>query len=438
MAPPIPSRLPARTEDIALHMMAVLTVMQIHGVLDFEGALDGPRLRRALRLLLDAEPVLGCRFVPRFAFPYWQRLEPAELDQATLLRELAAQADAERDAAGADFLAEPMPADAGPRISALWLRGDAGDRLVLKVHHQASDAGGVKELLYRLAEIYRALERDPGHAPTPRLGSRSLWQVYGPLLPGAILGLLRCMVRDLKDAMFPVAHLQLPMGTRMEGTPRFGLLQLPAARVAAIRRMAPTATVNDLVCAAVLRALVRVAAWNGRATLRIWGTVDLRRYLPDRRADGLSNLSGFMYQNLGTDLGEDYAATVGRVKTVTDRIKALWPGLGYPIGTMLNQGFVPTGLMRPLSALCRRPLLGWMPPVLTNMGAIDEDSLDFGEAQLSSAHLVVPASHPPGLIMGLSGYRGSVTISVGHFTSALPAEAVAGLLEAIDEELPGA
>lgn len=437
MAPQLPARLPARTEDLVLHMMAVLSVPQIHGVLDFEGPLDGDRLRRALRLLLDAEPVLGCRFVPRFVFPYWQRLAPEELEQATLLREIEADAEA-REAATADFLGEAMAAEAGPRIAALWLRGGPGDRLALKVHHQAADAGGVKELLYRLAGIYRALADNPDHAPIPRLGTRSLWQIYGPLLPGALLGLLHCMVRDLSDAMFPIKHLQLPMGDRMEGPPRFELLHLPAARIAAIRRSAPEATVNDLICAGVLRSLVRVAGWNGRDTLRMWGTVDLRRYLPDGCADGLCNLSGFMYQNLGTELGDDYANTLARVKAVTDRIKTLWPGLGYPVGTVLNQGLVPTAVVARVSALLRGHLLSWMPPVLTNMGAIDDSAMDFGAPGLTDVRLVVPASHPPGLIMGLSGFRGAITVSAGHFPSALPTATLQALLAAIDEELPGA
>ncbi len=33
-------------------------------VMTFEGRLDPARLARAARLLLDAEPMLGCRFVP--------------------------------------------------------------------------------------------------------------------------------------------------------------------------------------------------------------------------------------------------------------------------------------------------------------------------------------------------------------------------------------
>ncbi len=304
------------------------------------------------------------------------------------------------------------------------------------MHHQAADAGAVKELGYRLAGIYRALADQWEFVPTPRLGSRSLRQVYRPLMPGALFGLLRRMGRDLMDGMLPLKHLQLPMGRRMEGVPRFARLHLPAERMARLRAQWPEATINDLICAAVFRALARVSCWNRRDTLRIWGTVDLRRYLPERRADGLCNLSGFMYLNLGRELGERYGDTVTRVKRTTDRIKGLWPGLGYPVGSWMAFAPTPMGLIELQASLVRRAMLPWMPPVLTNMGPIDHGRLDFGAPPLRAAHLIVPTSHPPGLIMGLSGYRGSITFSAGHFPSALPSERLAALLEAIDEELP--
>jgi NRPS condensation-like uncharacterized protein len=440
MSEAIPSTLPTRTEDIALHTMAKLSVPQIHMAMDFDGEVDHGRLQRALRLLMDAEPVLGCRFAPRLVSPRWERLTDPELDTCVTLPTTEGSAE-ELAAREATFLGEDLPAHEGPRLRALLLRGrPPGDRLLLAVHHQAADAGGVKELAYRLSDLYRALGDDPDHRPVPRLGSRSLRQVYRPLLPAALPGLLHRMGRDLIDAMLPLKHLQLPMGRDMGrdmvGAPRFERLQLSAERIARLRETTPEATINDLMCAAVFRALARVSEWNRRGALRIWGTVDLRRYLPGRRADGLCNLSGFMYLNLGRELGHSYTDTVIRVKETTDRIKGLWPGLGYPIGSWLSFAPMPLGLIDASADLVRMCLLPWMPPVLTNMGAIDDELLDFGDVSLHAAHLIVPTSHPPGLIMGLSGYRGSITFSAGHFPSALPSETLAALFQAIDDELP--
>ncbi len=85
MTPPIPQRIEAQTFDWAVYTLAILFQPDIQLVTDLDGPADPERLGRALRLLLDAEPVLGCRFVPAPHKPYWARLKDWELDEAELL-----------------------------------------------------------------------------------------------------------------------------------------------------------------------------------------------------------------------------------------------------------------------------------------------------------------------------------------------------------------
>ncbi len=439
MPAPIPDRFPARTEDLALHLMAAASVPVIHAAIDLDGPLDGPRLRRAHRLLLDAEPLLGCRYVARFFRSHWRRLDRRELDSAELLLERSVP-EQDWDSPTNEFLGQGLPADRGPRMRTLWLRGGVRERLVIAVHHQAADAGGVKEVLYRLAGIYHALGDDPDHAPEPRLGSRSLRQVFAPLFPRGLPMLAIRLLHDTWYGLWPPRHLLLPMGTAKEGAPGFRILHIAPQRMAALRRRHPGATVNDLVCAAYLRAVARVAGWSGRDTLRLWGTVDLRRYLPGGHADALCNLSGFMYLNFGSALGERYEDTLALIRRVVGRVKAHGPGLGHPLSSWLIMLFCPHGVIDWAIPLFRHLVLhaGGMPPVLTNMGAIDSDALDFGAPPVRYAHLVVPAAFPAASISGLSGFRGGLTLTAGYFASALPEGDLGALFAAVDEELSGA
>ena len=80
----IPKRIRAVTTDKLGFALAQVTDYKIQVVLEFEGALDADRLRHALRLLMDAEPVLGSRFVPHWFSPYWERLTEAELSRNLL------------------------------------------------------------------------------------------------------------------------------------------------------------------------------------------------------------------------------------------------------------------------------------------------------------------------------------------------------------------
>jgi NRPS condensation-like uncharacterized protein len=72
-----PQTIPATGTDVAVSITRAVTRQRIGVRLVFSGALDGELLRRAVRLTLDAEPVLGCSFViARTAT--WRRI--ADLD----------------------------------------------------------------------------------------------------------------------------------------------------------------------------------------------------------------------------------------------------------------------------------------------------------------------------------------------------------------------
>lgn len=57
----MPNRFPAVVADKALICMHTVGEMMIHLEMEFAKPLDADRLERALDLLLDAEPILGCR-----------------------------------------------------------------------------------------------------------------------------------------------------------------------------------------------------------------------------------------------------------------------------------------------------------------------------------------------------------------------------------------
>ncbi len=81
----IPKPLPVRFSDRINFTGGEVYVPEIHLILDFEGTVEKKRLHRSLRLLLDAEPVIGCRFVDHWRKPYWMRLSDEEFDGAKLM-----------------------------------------------------------------------------------------------------------------------------------------------------------------------------------------------------------------------------------------------------------------------------------------------------------------------------------------------------------------
>ncbi|MFH1887268.1 MAG: hypothetical protein ABIM40_11295 [Pseudomonadota bacterium] len=438
MTRPVASRIPCAFFDAYMEIFATLIICEIHLVLEWKSGLDPERLGRALCLVLDAEPVLGCRFVPRWAKPYWERLGPVGPDRVLEHRQ-APEKDPEAPAR--EFFATELDPAAGPQIRALLLSGPEGDRLLLKINHQVADAAGVKQLTSRLSHIYQRLEIDPGYRPSPNLGPRGLDQIFRPLLPGKAPRLLRLFKREAKNLTDPLETTVFPAGREKKGPFRVVLHELSARRMEEALRYGSSrgATLNDLLVTAYARALARQLDWKGEHPLRVAGTVDLRRYLEGRETPGLCNLSSLYAVNLEKDPGRDFGETLSRVKGILDQAKKNYIGLPLLFGGAASIWPMPFGLKR---ALIPKLILAGSrrnnhPPAFTNMGALDPELLSFGKPDLEGARLLVPASRPPFFVMGVSGFSGGLSLSAGVFESSIPASRVEELFSLMDQELPG-
>ena len=434
-----PDHLAAPFFDTAVAGMADAFVSQIHLVMDYDRTFDAARTARATRLLLDAEPVLGCLYQPRFFKPFWSPLPPDRLNAEPVFRFMVDDAPNEDGAAKA-FLGESLNPRTELPIKILLLRRGHADRLIIKVDHQVTDAGGLKYLGRRLADIYNRLETDPAYRPEPNDSPRDQGRIYKPYLPHRIPALAARYARDLKAVFCPVGNLTFPMGPDKTGPPVFVLHRFDTGRVerAGLFAARHGATINDLAAAAMFRALASFVKWNGRRTLRLVGTVDLRRYLPAGHGQSVSNLSGWYFLNLGTDLGKDIVETIVKVKEQTAFLKNDYMGLGFNLfGYMILRPLpyaIRTWYMNMNIRMFNR--IGNMPPTLTNMGRIDHKSLCFRPAEVTDAFLLVPPTTPPVLGMGLSGCRGALTLSSGVFKSAVPIDDIKELFDRFDRELP--
>ena len=100
-------------------------------VLEFGGTLDHPRLSRALRLLMDAEPILECRFVPRLFRAYWQTREDIDsLEPCTLV-----MTDDVKGSLHA-FMAQSIDPEHDPLFQLRIFRS-AADTVCIKLSHAA-------------------------------------------------------------------------------------------------------------------------------------------------------------------------------------------------------------------------------------------------------------------------------------------------------------
>ncbi len=395
---------PTELSDRVLHAWsrAGFGAMQVVLELAYDRPIDAGRLAVAFERLREHEPLVGCRFAEdeRGGPPWW---EPV-----VRYRPLTVTDEAE---AYERFRATLIRAGEEAQVKACLEQSGSGARLCIVMAHELADAGGMKDLAALLARCYADPEGPP---PEPSRGSRSMRQVLG-----------RFTARELcgagLDGLAMLARTCLPRataGVRQTGAAAEGFqwiverIESDAGTALAAYGRRRGATLNDLVTAAYLAAMGRMSPVRPGARLRVLTTVDLRRYLPGRRAGRPCNLSGFEVLTLPCGAGSTFESVLAGVVGETRARKRRLIGLAGMASSPMLEGLG----QRRLDALFQVLFEGWrrsgnLAPSLTNMGPLDGRALALDGRLPSSAWLIVPAHTPPHVGVGVSGYRGGLTLT---------------------------
>jgi NRPS condensation-like uncharacterized protein len=397
--------------------------------MEFPSSINIERLAKAAELLMDAHPVLGCRLVVNPDIPYWERLDS---ESRSVLKIAASETEYN------EWLTTTINVEAVVPFAIYILHQGSGDRLCLKIQHQVADAGGLKEIAYKLASIYRKLKTEPDWQPEPYLvASRGYDQLTGKIPWYAWLKIHCNFFKYHFRTTVPFRSHSIGAAGAPPHKPSFATLHIAPERVTRIRKYGRvrSATLNDMLVAAMVRAQDTVRKKDVRAAYRLLTTIDFRRwYLPEKHAEDFCNLSGFIYINLGRKLGENFEETLSIISSDTRRQKKDFYGLHDLIMLPLAKLVTYTRLKKVLKSFAAFLLTNSnFMNILTNLGLIDEAELIFEEKPLL-AWILPPAVFPPAFGVGFSGYRGGLTISTSIYDC--DREIVQALFQQIEAELP--
>jgi NRPS condensation-like uncharacterized protein len=431
----IPSRFRCVFGDQAVFGMRRFFDGQLHCIISFDGRIDESRLAKAVRLTLEAEPILGCQFIERWRRPYWQRRSDLDCIELFSLVETTLPEDEILK-----FMVMPVDLSGHPLVRCRVIRGRS-DTLCIKIDHLVVDAGGAKEYAYLLASIYRRLSDHPAFVPEPNVnGRRSMRQLGEQFGFMDKLKIIRRAFRDMKSLYFPRAHWAFPSCSADASEPTYILRHIRQEQFLAMKRLGEKhhATINDMMLTAIFRALYDIIRPPPDVPLRLTNTVDLRRYMPSGKAEALCSFSGFSYPNIGTEPGTAFEDTLIKVRDDMNARKADYFGLGDLAQGMAVFKCLPFGLACALFQRAWGQMItaGILPPDFTNMGAIDPGQLDFGAPGVTDARLTAGRTFPPFFGMGVSGFRESLTLSVGFCQTAVQRALVERFFDRIIRELP--
>lgn len=430
MTTQIPNRFQAEyAERTLLKTFSMTGDLMLQVEMNFADNLDYDRMRQAFRLALIAEPILGCRFVHNSQRPYWERIPKVDTAHLQIF---------EDESQYEEYKHSTIDPQLGPAFNGAILTRDNGDTLLLKIAHAAADAGGAKDVAYLIAELYTKLGQNPDFIPEPNLkGSRSIWQVLRMVPWHAFFKICINYLVETLAVVIPMKSHNPLLEPAEKDDFQYVTRHIPAEQVRKIAEYgkAQQAKLNDLILAAFFRALMQTN-WDKTTTLRSAITVDLRRwYLPEGRAEAICNLSGLEIIGLGKHPGANFNDTLDKIVSFTHARKKSWFGLHSYLGIIVFLSWWSYKKVAQFSqAIVKQMIVNkTLFPIFTNLGPIEESRLVF-DKQPTSVIVLVPTGFPPFFGLGMSGYKGTLTLSAGTFKSTRTT--VENMLDIILAELP--
>jgi NRPS condensation-like uncharacterized protein len=368
------------------------------------GSLSERELRAALDEAVARHPMtrarkVASRFLVRPA--QWEIGAPMPAD---VLRSIDCDNDPDLAAARSEFYSQPIELGRSPALRLLLVRRPGGDSLLLSANHAVTDGVGALRFMHSVARAYSG-RPDPVPAIDP-LGARDLEAQFGHAISNRPQAAQRAKPR--------VAPPSLLVQTGAQGAPGYGFLAatLPADErwQRNARRLAPKATINDLLLASLHDA---VAAWNADHerpchTISILMPVNLRPAAwrdeiignlslaagvlttPEQRASPESLLAAVTAQTRRIKAGDDFAIFLKRPRWVRELLLSLL----LARGTRATDTAVLSNLGR-IDAV----------PNFARSGDVARSASEPGGA-VTELWFSPPVAMPTGLAVGAAGLNG--------------------------------
>jgi len=399
--------------------------MQIQAVIAFDQHLDTDVLKKAVRLSLDAEPVLRCQFIESDKQPYWQPFEnPDEIQWFEFVQNDSKQAAIE------EFLKSPFYCEE-QMVSVQLIRGNDNDTLCVKISHACSDGGGLKQYLQLLAQIYSSLLKDHSYKPEPntkrRLDQKSYFEALGIKEPLALLN---------PHAQPPPAAWAFPYYGVESKEMHISMRRFAGESFDRIKAFGKSdaVTINTIILTSFFRSMFQLLNPSTGDDREIGVTMDLRRSFKTNPSQDICNLSTTITPRTCRVEEEAFLGTLKRVSKSIDELKHAQAELSGAVIIEAQEAIEYSQLLALFQAARPQVLeTGKLTPTLTNMGIINP--LQFGEITANDAYLIPPTIYAPGFCLGVSTYKRTLTLLVGYCEPSHRTEDVKALMDFMADEL---
>jgi NRPS condensation-like uncharacterized protein len=408
---------------------------QLHVIMEFSDRLDGDRVKKATRLLLMAEPILACRFID-VAFPYWQRREKLDSLPDFLLVDCS-EPRAEAEA----FAIMPSDPTVDPLVMVRLFRAERTDTLCIKTNHVVADGTGARSISYSLADIYSHLGPDADHQPRQVKDlDRRMYPIWKKFPFVQRMGMLRKAVQSMRRRTEPSETIwAVPFSSREHEGRRQLIARFDRDRSSRIATYVKDkgATIDDVFLTAFVMSAHALIQPKEGVEVPFQVAFDLRQYSPGEGAE-VANLISAIFFDLARRDGEDLETMLPQVKAMMERAKSEHrAALSIPI-INLRYGLwgyrmAKRSFEEEYDMMVKRRFVR---PSFANLGILEPERLRFDGQVPIEAYITSPITYPPLLIIGLSGYRDTLTLTLGFSEYGVDIGLMERMLDLMDRYLP--
>lgn len=409
----------AEAWDILQHLFKEKRINNrtIHFSAVFSGNIDLECLKKAVNLSADAFPLIRCGFHENLRRPYWEDKGHTSDDMVEL------QETAEVDAAVWKSLLKETDEIQGPQLKITIIRNGKTDVLCVTINHMICDAAGFKDYLYWLSSIYTGVEKDPDYRPVSLTGKRNLGQVMRTF---PWFDRIKIFVGNNDMTKNDTARFDF------EGDPDHPFIErkiIPREKFELLKGYAKIhgATVNDVLLTAYIRMLYQQF---GRV-VAVPCAVDLRRYLPNRKAGSICNLVTNLKCDIGADIGSAFAITLEKVKQKMDQQKADISCLKSIALMEAAFRFMPYRIMgEAVDPFFSNPALAF-----TNLGILNKEKLKFGKTAMTGAFMTSSIKYVPYFQIAVSTFDDVMVLSANLYGTQADRDKISHFLDGMASEL---
>lgn len=390
----------------------------LHFVAIFSERIDFNRLQKSISLSADAFPLIRCRFKEFEKRPRWENCEYTADDMLTLIETVDVEDTLNQ------FLYNEVNESIGPQIKLGVIRGPEYDTLVVLINHMICDAAGFKDYLYMLCNIYNNIDKSLYFQPSI-LGCRRINQIMKSF---SLSDKMKILMSKNDMSTHDPEKFQLDGDLSNPFIEKRSLTSEVFTKLK-IYTKNHSATINDIILTAYIRILYQIFGH----VISVPCTVDLRKYLKNRQAEGICNLCTNLTCNIGNSIGVTFEETLEKVKQCMDKEKSSIScmksiSLLEKVFNLLPYKFAKSIVNKNFSNA---------PIAFTNIGILDKSRLYFDGSKISNAYMTGSIKYNPYLQLAISTFDNKPTLSINLYGSQTDQEKISAFLDSLLQELYG-